>query len=172
LRPSDWFRVFFGGVCAVAAVCAHAQFSDLDPDWKENQVPTPPAFSSDRLIDIDVAKFSNLRFGIDPNTISLTPDGVVRYVVVASSSTGVRNAMYEGIRCVTGEVKVYARHTGQDWNLTTDPKWRALQDPQQPSRHSLSVARNGLCLGASPNGSVQQMVRDLRAPVDTRFGAK
>ncbi len=169
---SDLFRAVLAGVCIAATFCAQAQFSDLDPDWKENQVPTPPAFSADRLIDIDVAKFSNLRFGIDPNTISLTPDGVVRYVVVANSSTGARNALYEGIRCVTGEVKVYARHTGQDWNLTTDPTWRALQDPGQPSRHSLSLARNGLCLGASPNGSVQQMVRDLRSPVDTRFGGK
>lgn len=172
MHPSDPFRALLLAVCAAAAFCAQAQFSDLDPDWKENQAPTPPAFSADRLIEIDVAKFSNLRFGIDPHTISLTPDGVVRYVVVANSNTGARNALYEGIRCVTGEVKVYARHTGQDWNLAAEPKWRALQDPLQPSRHSLSLARNGLCLGASPNGSTQQMVRDLRAPPDTRFGAK
>ncbi len=171
MRQSDFLRLGIVCLWAVSALAAHAQFSDLDPDWKESQASAPPAFSADGLIDIEVARFANLRFGIDPKTVSLTPDGVVRYVVVANSSSGARNALYEGIRCATGEVKVYARHTGQEWSLTANPQWRSLQDPQ-PSRHSLSLARNGLCLGTSPNGSVQQMVRDLRAPVDTRFGGK
>jgi hypothetical protein len=150
---------------------AQAQFRDPDPDWQESKAPTPPDFDVSRLIDVDVARFSNLRFGIDPKTISVTADGVVRYVVVAISTTGTRNAMYEGIRCATGEFKVYARHTGENWNLTTDPKWRDLQDPQ-PSRHTRNLARNGLCQSASPNSPVEKMVRDLRTPPDTRYGVQ
>ena len=32
--------------------------------------------------------YMSLKFGIDPGTITITPDGIVRYVVVASNRSG------------------------------------------------------------------------------------
>jgi hypothetical protein len=40
---------------------------------------------------------------------------------------------------------------------------------QSQSRHTLVVARTAACMGHGPNRSAAQIVRDLRAPVDTRF---
>jgi hypothetical protein len=93
----------------------------------------------------------------------------VRYVVVASSASGALNAMYEGIRCDAAQVKVYARHSpGSGWVASRGSDWRELHSTPN-SRHSLFIARNGVCLGHAPNGNAAQIVQDLRAPVDRRF---
>jgi hypothetical protein len=80
--------------------------------------------------------------------------------------------MYEGIHCKTAEVKVYARHNvDSGWVKAQDPQWKSLHEVAN-SRHSLLVARNGACLGQAPNRSAQQIVRDLQAPVDSRFATE
>ena len=53
----------------------------------------------------------------------------MRYVVVATSTSGAVNAIYEGIRCNTGEVKVYARHNPDSgWKPARAAEWRPLHD--------------------------------------------
>ena len=156
---------------ALAVIPAGAQLATPDPDWKESDTPVPPAFSLDRLIVLDMPRGA-LRYGIDPASVSVGPDGIVRYVVVASSATGTTNAMYEGIRCGAAEVKVYARHNSDSgWTPVRDAVWRPLHD-NHPSRHSLTIARTGACMGHAPNRSATQIVRDLRAPADLRFSTE
>ena len=139
-----------------------------DPDWKEVEAPPAPAVRTDGLIPLDVTG-SSLRFGVDPASISVGPDDIVRYVVVASSRTGTVNALYEGIRCGTGEFKVYARHNPDTgWTLAKDPLWRSLHE-QPISRHTLEIARTGACVGHGTNSPASRIVRDLRSPVDTRL---
>jgi hypothetical protein len=151
----------------LAACAAQAQLATPNPDWKEVEAPPPPSFTTDALIPLDIPRTA-LRFGVDPASISIGPDGVVRYVVVATSTTGAVNAMYEGIRCSTGEFKVYARHNPGGWTVVKDAPWRSLHE-QALSRHSLEIARTGACIGRAPNRSASQVARDLRAPADTRF---
>jgi hypothetical protein len=89
--------------------------------------------------------------------------------VVATSATGAVNAMYEGLRCNTAEVKTYARHNPDSgWAPATSPEWRPLHG-NSPSRHSLIIARTGACLGQGANRSAATIVKDLRSPVDSRF---
>lgn len=161
-------RSFWALALAGAATAASAQPATDNPDWKEIDAPPPPALRTGGLVPLDVAGTS-LRFGVDPASVTVGSDAVVRYVVVATSPSGTVNAMYEGIRCGTGEVKVYARHSpGSGWVPAKAAEWQALQSTPH-SRHSLSVARSGACLGRSPNGSPTQIVQDLKAPVDLRF---
>jgi len=104
---------------------ALAQLVELDPDWKEVDVPPPPAFNRDKLVPIDMPPHITLKLGVDPATLSISSDSVVRYVMVATSSSGTINAMYEGIRCMTGEVKVYARFSSSgQWRSVDNPQWR------------------------------------------------
>ena len=153
---------------SLAVASSFAQLAPSDPDWKEVDAPPPPALRTQGLIPLEMPG-SALRFGVDPASVTLGADGVVRYVVVASSSTGAVNAMYEGVRCSSGDVKVYARHNPDSgWVPVRNGDWQALSQ-RQNSRHSLVIARTGACIGNAPNRSVQQIVRDLRAPVDTRF---
>jgi hypothetical protein len=155
-------------LCAGAA-SASAQFAaSADPDWKEIEAPPPPALRTQGLIPLDIPG-ATLSFGVDPTSISVGSDDVVRYVVVATSRTGTTNAMYEGIRCSSAEVKVYARHNPDSgWVPARSADWQALHTTPH-SRHSLFIARNGVCLGQGHNGPAVQIVRDLRGGVDRRF---
>ena len=157
-------------VCLLALVLAggaRAQLTAPDPDWRE-VTTAPPPLRTEGLIRIDLP-LSNLRFGVDPASVSLGSDGVVRYVVVATSDTGTVNAFYEGIRCSTAQVRLYARHNPESgWVMQNDAEWRSLHE-SLPSRHSLVLARTGVCAGGAPNRSAAQMVRDLGGSVNWRF---
>ncbi len=130
-----------------------AQTVERNPDWKEADVPPPPAFSKDRLIPVEMPAFVTLKFGVDPATLTVTSDGVVRYVMVAANASGASNAMYEGIRCSTGEFKTYARFSAAGlWAVVNDPQWRPLRD-NNVSKHALALARQGACEGRSAAAS-------------------
>jgi hypothetical protein len=154
------------------AAAAHAQvLVPPDPDWREAEVPAPAAFRTDNLIPIEMPG-STLRFGISPESIVIGSDGIVRYVVVATSTSGAVNALYEGIRCNSGEFKVYARYNpGSGWVRASEPDWRALND-ERVSRHTLTVARNGACIGHGANQPASAIARDLRRSGDTRFNQR
>jgi hypothetical protein len=156
---------------AFMACAAHAQLGSENPDWKEVEAPPPPALKLDGLIPLDIPG-STLRFGVAPASITIGSDGIVRYVVVASSTTGAVNAIYEGIRCDTGQYKVYARHSpNSGWKPTKDADWRSLheQKEQPMSRHTLIIARTGACIGHGANRPASRIAQGLRSPVDSRF---
>jgi len=153
---------------ALAAACLGASAQTVsDSEWKEMDTPPPPALRTQGLIPVDVSGTS-LRFGVDPASVTVRSDGVVRYVIVASSSSGAVNAMYEGIRCDKAVVKVYARHNPDSGWVPAQSDWQPLQR-SAATRHSLAVATGGACFGDTPNGSAAQVVQDLRAPIDRRF---
>ncbi len=165
----EFRRAWACATLALAAVGAAGQtLLPADPDWRELDAPPPPALKTERLIAIDMP-LSLLRFGVDPASVSLSSDGIVRYVVVAASSSGAINASYEGVRCATGQFKVYARHNPDSGWVRAQGEWRSLQDPALASRHSLEIARNGACMGRGTAPTAAQIVRDLRGGVDTRY---
>jgi len=139
------------------------------PEWKEIEAPPPPPLRTTGLIPIDVAG-TTLHFGVDPASISVGKDRVVRYVVVATSNTGAINAMYEGLRCDGGMVKVYARHNPDSgWVPAPDAEWENVRDGAASRRHSLAIARSGACQESSPNGNAARIAADLKAPADRRY---
>jgi len=162
-------RVSFAALAlAGACLAASAQVVPDDPDWKELEAPPPPALRTTGLIPLEVPGTS-LRFGIDPASVSVGKDRIVRYVVVATSPSGTVNAMYEGIRCDAAEVRVYARHNPDSgWVAARSADWQPLHSTPN-TRHSLIIARNGVCLGNAPNGNATEIVNDLRAPLERRF---
>jgi hypothetical protein len=155
---------------AGASFAVGAQVSTDNPDWKELDAPPPPPLRTTGLIPLDVpGSASSLRFGVDPASVSVGSDSIVRYVVVAIGSSGITNGVYEGIRCNTSEVKVYARHDpDRGWVPTKDSDWKDLRTVAN-ARYSLVVARNGACMGNAPNGPAVQVVRDLSSPANRRF---
>jgi hypothetical protein len=161
-------RKFLALALAGASLAASAQLAPADPDWKEQDAPPPPKLHTTGLIAIEVPG-SSLQFGVDPDSVAIGTDGIVRYVVVAQSSTGAINGMYEGIRCSTGEVRVYARYNpSSGWTPANSNTWTPLSATTN-SRYSLQVARNGVCQGEAPNRDVPTILKDLRSGVDRRF---
>ena len=153
--------------CVFCSLPVHAQLADPNPDWKEVEVPPPPALRKEGLVPLDMGS-SVLRWGVDPASITIANDRVVRYVVVAQGQGGAVNALYEGLRCSTGEVKVYARYSGDKWVSATGSEWKPLDNNNAATRHSLLIARNGVCIAGGTNRSPVEIARDL-GRVDNKF---
>jgi hypothetical protein len=146
----------------LAAACysalASAQLAPADPDWKEADTPPPPAFDLSRLVPFDVSVNSPMKWGIDPQAMTIGKDSVVRYVVVAQSPSGVMNAMYEGIRCATGDYKTYARfNKDSGWNTVAQPQWQPFL-----GTYAHRLARQGVCTDSAPAQSVRDVVQTMR----------
>ena len=164
---NPYFSLTARSVLALAVVLGTnvtlAAMPDIDPDWKEVEVSPPPTFSTTQLLPLEMPYFVSLKFGVDPASLAITPDGIVRYVMVATNASGSVNAMYEGIRCVTGEVKTYARANASGvWSTVKDAQWRNLTD-NLPSKHALALARQGACDGrAAPASSTADIIKALK----------
>ncbi|MEY4426022.1 MAG: hypothetical protein RL535_320 [Pseudomonadota bacterium] len=144
-----------------------AQLLATDPDWKESEAPAPAALSLKGLVPFEVSTVSNLTWAIDPAAITIVGDGLVRYVAIARSQSGVMNALYEAINCSTGELKTYARIVAKEndaltktWAIVDDPKWKSLYDV--PSKHALALAKQGVCTGNTAAQTVHEIVTSLK----------
>lgn len=144
------------------AAAAQAQlFGPTDSAWRDEVPPAPPALQTTDLIPVEVGGGTQLRFGIDPTSVSISPAGVVRYVVIARSAGGATNAMYEGLHCGGAMAKVYARHDAQRGWVPSTSDWRPLDYGVAAVRHSLAIAKQGACQGTTPNAPVDRMLREL-----------
>lgn len=155
-------KLFWLGLTLLACN-AVAQVPFGDPNWKESEAPPPPAFNKDKLLTIKMPSYVTLQLGVDPATLSITPDGITRYVVVASSPSGVLTGLYEGIQCANWTVKTYARYSANGpWSWVQDPQWLPLNG-SLPSKHAIALARQGVCEnGANAASSVANIVQSLK----------
>lgn len=151
----------------IAASSAMAQLLATDPDWKESEAPAPAALNLKGLVPFEVSATSNLSWALDPTAVAIVGDGLVRYVAVARSQSGVLNALYEVINCSSGELKTYARIVGKEsevvgktWAIVDDPRWKSLYDV--PSRHALALAKQGVCTGNTAAQTVSEIVTALK----------
>ena len=163
LKPGFLAFLTFGVLAFCLSGTAGAQNSVDAPDWKESEVPSPPAFDVSKLVIFEVAASSSLVYGVDPASIRIThSDGVVRYVMVATSASGATNVMYVGLRCSTGEFKTYARYSADGhWSAASQPEWRSLFG-NMPSKHALRFAQAGGCDNATAPSSVRVLVSRLK----------
>jgi hypothetical protein len=138
-----------------------------DPEWTEIEVPPPPALRTEGLVPVEVSGGTELRWAVDPKSVAVGADRIVRYVVVASTRSAT-NASYEGLNCDRAEYRVYARSSGQGWRAA-ETGWKPLSDSGE-AQHARAIAKAGACQGHAPNGSAGQIVRDLAAPQGRKFG--
>lgn len=123
----------------------------------EPKVQLPKFPTAENLIAFDAGPARQFDFFIDGASLAVDKDAVVRFTVVAKSSTAT-NVSYEGIRCGTGQRKTYAygRPDGT-WREPKDPPWVNIggaalggyhftlyQDYFCPARNSIKSAAEGL----------------------------
>jgi len=124
-----------------------------------NAVPTPPVQRGE-LIEFAVTGTSEFRFFVDASTLSVDNEGIVRYVLVARSSSGTENVSFEGMRCVTHEYRIYALGRDGAWvGRPTD--WRSM-DVKTVSRWHHELARNYFCPQREPIVNAREGVVALR----------
>lgn len=141
-----------------------ATVTSKDGEWKEGEIPPPPAFDEKKLLPVEMPPHFSLQYGIDPGTIAVTRDGIVRYVIVANNKAGGgTNAFYEGVRCETEEVKQYARFNQGTWHTVSNGEWKRFNNLN--SRYAKELASQALCRGHSARQSVREMVQQLKNPI-------
>jgi hypothetical protein len=98
------------------------------PPWQEQAIKMPsyPA-------DVDLLPFPvdqpalSQTFNIDAKSLSVGADGVVRYSVVIVSTSGARNVLFEGLRCVTREFRTYAYgEASHSFHPAQSGKWQPV----------------------------------------------
>lgn len=133
--------------------------------FQETSVPLPvPPLDRD-AIPFRVGQ-STLTFAVDPKSVSIGSDEVVRYTVIITSPSGARNVSFEGIRCETRERKLYAtlRTTDNTWtrNMSqADDGWRTMSSLAANS-YGRALAEDFFCDGRTIAGSAEKLVQRMR----------
>lgn len=147
-KPRLWFPLLVLALFAMAASHAtdHADNpnkpddltgSELrEPDeqekpWQESQTPLPAFPRAQTLIPFRADSGDpDYRYYIDVDSVSLAADEVLRYTVIIQSPVGSSNIIYEGIRCATQEVKMFAFGTRDGrFARMAKPKWMYYYTP-------------------------------------------
>lgn len=129
---------------------------------KEIAVEFPPYPNAGSLLAFDAGAASGNRFMIDQTSISIGPDGVIRYVLVIRSQSGVDNVRFEGMRCETLERRLYA--TGRDdrtWSRSRNDKWMKISRSTLSLPH-MALASLYLCDNRIPIRSAREAIEAIR----------
>lgn len=140
-------------------------------DWAELDVKPPPYPKPGNLIPFEVSAASSNRFHIDPDSISVGSDGVVRYTLVIRAPTGAENISYEGIRCETREQKYYAfgRRDGS-WSSARSGAWRWIEYKEFNRQHGVLYIDFFCPDKKKPVGPPAEIIRRLKYGTPSRGG--
>lgn len=105
--------------------------SEEPASWQESQIPLPDFPSARGLIPFRADTGDpDYRYYIDVNSVSLGADEVLRYTVIIQPPVGTSNIIYEGIRCATMEVKMFAFGTRDGrFARMAEPRWTYFYTP-------------------------------------------
>ena len=104
-RVSNFFLVLLALIALYAPFATSANTDDADSDAlkAESPVVLPAPAQKSNLLSFYVSPTTTLDFAVDAKSVSVTEEGIVRFVLVITSQSGASNISYEGIRCSTGE---------------------------------------------------------------------
>ncbi len=115
-------------------LAAHAEWGDFeheydqDKPWSEVAVQLPPYPKDENLIPFNVSSATRNEYFIDAESISVGADKVVRYTVVIEAVGGAKNVSFEGIRCDSGERRLYAYgHPDGTWSKARNSGWENIK---------------------------------------------
>lgn len=149
----------------LAAQAEWGQFDhefEQDKPWVELSAQLPPYPKAENLVEFNVSSATRNRHLIDTASISVGEDKVVRYTVVIEAAGGARNVSFEGLRCATGERRLYAY--GQPdgtWSKARNAQWEGIRFRSLLSYHK-ALYEDHFCPDAINVRSPGEAVRNLR----------
>ncbi len=112
----------------------HAEWMDFerefeqDKPWVEVAAQLPPYPKAENLIPFNVSSATRNKFFVDAESISVGADKVVRYTVVIEAAGGAKNVSFEGLRCASGERRLYAYgHPDGTWSKARNAGWERIK---------------------------------------------
>ena len=147
-------------VCDVGSAEQNDATRDAPASESEFTLPAPPQKSN--LLPFYVSATTTLDFAIDAKSLSVSSDGIVRYTMVVTSKSGASNVSFEGMRCATGEKKLYA--TGRpdgSWAPSRVDAWVPVIELSTNRQHA-ALMKDYFCDGTSVLGKAEVIVERLR----------
>lgn len=160
-KPLRCALAWLAGAVLAGAVQAQPTVDDPEILWREHDVPPAQALSTAHMVQIDMPMYSEVRVGVDVNSIQVnSQEGVVRYVTLVQGRDGALSAYYQGVHCNTFQGRSYARYR---FDVPT-PGWENVDEPWQDlkekkSRYARLVAQAGACENYVPAPNTQQARR-------------
>jgi hypothetical protein len=128
----------------------------------EEEVALPAAPRRENLVEFDVSAATTNHFFVDASTLSVSNDGVVRYVLVVRTSGGATNTSFEGIRCTSGEYRIYASGRADgSWAKSRSEVWRPIEN-KPVNRHHAALSHDFFCPDGLPVGNADAARDALR----------
>ncbi|HRB29394.1 MAG: CNP1-like family protein [Nitrosomonas sp.] len=153
--------------CLTLAACANKTFKDQFEDektWVERATQLPPYPDTSNLLEFDAGgAITGNQYLIDPASINVVEDGVIRFSLVVKSSSGALNISYEGIRCATTERKLYALgRNDKTWAEPRVSEWEKLTYVRQFYAQR-ELAKNIFCPNRQIVRNSEDAIRALKA---------
>lgn len=150
------------GLLLVSAPLHAGLLGEPEENWIEAEVQMPPAVDRTKLRGFAVSSGPGTEYFIDESSLSVGADRVVRYVLLVRSASGAETVTYEGIRCTSGETRIYAsgRRDGS-WVAMKNSAWQPVGD-QGFNRPRAALAYNFLCDGPAPPRDRAEALRMLQ----------
>jgi hypothetical protein len=160
-RISNFLLVLLA-LLAPYASSANTDDADTDALKAESPVVLPAPFQKNNLLSFYVSPTTTLDFAVDAKSVSVTEEGIVRFVLVVTSQSGASNISYEGIRCSTGERKLYAvGQTNGSWTAARRDVWETIIDRGINRQHA-ALAKDYFCETGMVAGKAEVIVDRLR----------
>lgn len=138
------------------------KFDDESKPWQEVQALLPAYPKQKNLLGFTVSSVTANNYSIDSASLTVGPDGVVRYAVVIDSPRGARTVNFEGMRCDSGEYKIYAfGHADSNWSKNRYAKWEPYKLRSLLSYHK-PLFEDFFCPGGIPVRNPAEAVRNLK----------
>lgn len=149
---------------AALATTWEQDFDDDTKEWKEIEAQLPRVPQGKELVLMDMGPNTSHHFYVDPPSLSVGADGVVRYTAVIKTSGGALNVTFEGMRCETGEVKIYAtgRRDGT-WTRARNAQWERIHRHARP--YHFNLYREYFCTARSRPTPPKQALEAMRRGV-------
>jgi hypothetical protein len=159
--------VAFALCCAVTAASAQVK-----SDWElkneerlkqaDEQLVPPPQLDRARLVEVKFALVADteFRYYVDPESVSVGADRIVRYALVGRSPSGAENVTYEGLRC-PDEYRVYAVGRPDGSWAGRPSEWRPI--PRDPRVSQGTLARQYFCPARRAIATTEEGRKALRA---------
>jgi hypothetical protein len=130
--------------------------------WREQQTELPAYPEEGRLLEVAVATGNYpYRVYIDPESLSIGTDRVVRYAAVITSAAGASNISYEGLRCSTREYRRYAYGANGSWQTLDETSWERIKESGM-GHYRYDLYRDYLCDTTSSILKRDEILRRLR----------
>ncbi len=159
---SLWIAALLGALMAFGTARAQQDPPGREEKTAESEVTLPAAPQKTHLLPFYVSPTTTMDFAIDATSVSVSPDGIVRYTMVITSKAGASNVSYEGIRCSSMERKLYA--TGKpdgSWSLSRRDAWLPIGEVGANRQHA-ALAKDYFCEGGTIAGKAQTIVERIR----------